>query len=142
MFSSTDIANVIIIAKSITAGSSLSINDAWVGMIGPGGSHYIVRFTGSFSDLQGINFTEPQLKVWLGKQLSEAVNYTQNKPIYQETVNGKTLLNNKGREALFFATIKMMNLENRVSLLEIDQNGNVSTIKQNQDGSTNSIPCL
>lgn len=142
MFSATDIGNVIKIAKFITAGSSLSINDAWAGMIGPGGSHYIIRFTGTFSDLQGTNFTEAQLKGWDANQLSLSINYKQNKPIYQETVNGKTILNNKGREALYFATIKMMNLENKVTLMEIDENGNVSTIKQNTDGTTTAVPCL
>jgi hypothetical protein len=141
MFSPTDIGNVIKIAKFVTAGSSLSINDAWGGMIGPGGSHYIVSFTGSFSDLQEINFTEAQLDEWDKLQLIKKINWEQYNANYQEVVNGKTRLNAKGREALFFTTIKMMNIENKVTLQKIDENGNVFTLKENLDGTTTSVPC-
>lgn len=142
MFSPTDINNMVQIARSISANSNLTINDAWAGMIGPGGSHYIISFTGSFSDLQNISyFSEAQLETWLGNQLSMSVDLTQNHPSFQEVINGKTYLNNKGRAALFFETLKLMELQNIITLQEIDQYGNAFIIKQNTDGSTIAVPC-
>lgn len=139
MFSATDINNLINISRYITAGGSgLTINDAWVGMIGPGGIHYIMRFTGSFSALQNINYDELMVDSWDANMLSSSVNYSQNKPLYQESFG---VLNSKGREVLFFKTLKEMGLENIVTLHEVDENGNVSKIQQDSSGETSSVPC-
>lgn len=139
MFSPQDIAGLIEIARYQPVGSNTIASDAFSGLITANGIHYVIYFNGVQGDLPANPFEKSKIEEWNRQALSRSIDFSQNYSKFQESFG---VLNNKGREALFFDTLNRMGLNNKIILQEIDQNGNVSTIKLKSDGSgTESVPC-
>lgn len=139
IFSASDISTLIEIARYQGVGS---FGNAFHGMVAPNGIHYVIHFTGTLAtDLPSGHYNISQLQIWDHWQ-TELKNYFINNPDYYSIMNGKKVLNSKGLETIFFETLKYMELQNKIELQKIDANNNVSTIKQNPDGTiANPIPC-
>ena len=140
IFSASDISTLIEIARYQGVGS---IGNAFHGMVAPNGIHYVIRFTGiSGADLPAVgSYNNAQLLVWDDAQMKMRDELLSN-PNFFMVENGKKLLNTIGLETILMKTLKDMGLKDKVSLLKIGTNNNVSKVIQNPDGSiAPAIPC-
>lgn len=100
--------------------------------------HYIIRFSGTASDLTK-NYTEDEmkkLKIYFKKRESDL----------RETLPyvdflGDITLNKKGYEKLFFETLDKMELSDKVILQRIDDDGTINNINLDANGIPEAIPC-
>ncbi|MFP3834878.1 hypothetical protein [Chryseobacterium sp. SIMBA_028] len=126
--------------------SASDYGNAYLGMIGatkcscPGGFkyyHYIIRFSGTASDLTK-NFTDGDMKEFIKgyrekeSKLAENLNYVD--------FLGDNL-NKTGLEKLFFDTLEKMGLSEKVILQRIDDNGKVMKIILDSNKVPTETPC-
>ncbi|MDN3690962.1 hypothetical protein QWZ06_01100 [Chryseobacterium tructae] len=139
IFSSDDISTLIEIARYQSIGNT---GDAYMGVVAPGGIHYVMYFDGSHGDLPIPNsYSELQRDTWNVNQKIQSFKLLKVES-FISVVNGNKELNSRGLEQIFFSTLKSMGLENKINLQKIDYTtNNVSTIKLNSDGSTSSTVC-
>ncbi|MCQ4140052.1 hypothetical protein [Chryseobacterium sp. EO14] len=137
IFSATDISTLIEIARYQSIGHA---EDAFVGIVAPNDTHYVIYFNGNHADLPILeNYSETQLETW-NIQQTILMFALAKKSEYYQTVNGKKILNDKGLERIFYSTLGKMGLENKIILQKIADN-NVLTINQNADGTIIPVPC-
>jgi hypothetical protein len=132
IFSSDDISTLIEIARYQSIGNT---GNAYMGVVAPGGIHYVMYFDGSHGDLPAYgSYTVEQKKDWNDQQWETYIN----------TISNDKLSNNQKLEKIFSLTLKSMGLQNKVILQRIEESKDgvkVSTIHQNSDGTTPPIPC-
>ncbi|AZA77814.1 hypothetical protein EG347_09935 [Chryseobacterium sp. G0186] len=137
IFSSTDISTLIEIARYQSLGNA---GNGYMGLVAPGGIHYVIQFNGNHSGMPVNPFTAIERDGWNTAQAY----WKDNLRIFQKaiyaTADGKSL-NSKGLEKIFFDTLKEMNLENKIILLKVDANGKVSTINLQSNGVPIEVPC-
>ena len=103
--------------------------------------HYGIRFTGTQQQLQGINF-------------SNFINITQlsnNQTITDAALKdsfsnnpANGFLNEQGREKLFFRTVDLLGMQDKVTLQRIEKDNNnytVYNIIKDNNGTIDAIPC-
>lgn len=133
IFSATDIATLVEIARYQNVGSA---GNGYVGIMAPGGIHYVIYFNGGYVDYPLSAYNELDLLAWDTQQLILMYGLMKNNSF----VSGQGTLNFKGLEQIFFATLEKMGLQNKVTLQKIEDT-NPSTVIQNTDGTTTDIPC-
>ena len=137
-FSATDIKTLINIARYNGVGDP---SNAFMGVIIPGGMHYVIRFDGSQGDLPPLivfpngeidSFSKKQINDWNKEQWRD----------YQDLILKPNMTMNEKIEKIFFDTITKMGLGNKMILQKIDDaNNKVYTIHKNPNGTTTSVPC-
>ena len=127
--------------------SASDYGNAYLGMIGatkcscPGGFkyyHYIIRFSGTASDLTKSNYTKEQMDGWIDtykERESELSDIQTNVDFLGDE------LNKTGLEKLFFDTLDSMGLSEKIILQRIDENGKIDTIILNSNKTLTVIPC-
>ena len=101
--------------------------------------HYVVRFTGSASDLSILStFTEEKM-VAMKKTYQKKESKLAADPNYVDTLGDD--LNKKGLEKLFFDTLSDMDLYGKVMLQRVDDNGTINTITLDNSGMPKATPC-
>lgn len=137
IFSATDIATLIEIARYQSIGN---VGNAFSGLVAPNGIHYVTYFNGNHADLPAVgSYSEIDIKIW-EIQMLKLYRKLLKDSAYYNVINGKKIMNSKGLELILFDALKKMGLENKIILQKIEDN-NISTINQNQDGTTTPIPC-
>jgi hypothetical protein len=99
--------------------------------------NYLIRFDGSYQEAVEHSFTDEKLDE-IEQKYKEYKNSLLNNSLNSN--DGGFTLNAEGLQKLFFQTTKLMDLENKVILQRVDNDG-VKTINLNSDGSTKAIPC-
>jgi len=128
IFSADDISTLIEIARYQNIGST---GNAYMGIMAPGGIHYVMYFNGTHHDMPAYgSYTEDQLKNWNDQQWSTYIN----------TIANDNLSNNQKLEKVFSSTLRSMGLQNKVILHRIE-GAKISIINQNLDGTTTVNPC-
>jgi len=132
IFSATDVATLIEVARYQAIGDA---SNGYMGVMAPGGIHYVMYFNGSQSDIPVYgSYNEKQLQDWNDQQWDQ----------YLELLSDDNITNNERLELILFTTLKKMGVENRVNLLKIDSNniGNIIfTISQSLNGAIVTLPC-
>lgn len=136
IFSATDIANLIEVARYQSIGNT---GNAYMGLIGPNDVHYVIYFNGNHNDIPPNTYTSEEKENWELEQMLQTFALIK-KPEFKEIINGKATLNSKGLEQIFFNTVSKMGLYNKISLQKIENNQSL-TITLNTDGSTSKVPC-
>ena len=85
----------------------------------------MIRFNGNYDDAI-TNFSQEDLDVFKDT-------YSMRYSLYSSSIDVL--------EKIFFKTLKDMNLQNKVILQRIEENGTVNNITLNSDGSISAIPC-
>ncbi|EJL74310.1 hypothetical protein [Chryseobacterium populi] len=135
-----------ILLRLATQNSTTGPGNAFHGMIaaeenGSSGFNYlnyIIRFNGTYQDAIDHSYMNDDIEK-LEKEYDKISNKLLKDPLNSDD-NGFTL-NGDGLEKLFFATAKLMGLENNVILQRVDDDG-IKIITLNADGSTTANPCL
>ncbi len=139
MFSPQDILTLISIARFQNPNN---INNGFLGLVGPNGTNYLIRFTGSFSQLQALPYQYNQVKVSIWNVRSIGLKDKLLKDLsgqYGSLADNK--LNSLGEQKLFFDTLKMMGLQNLISLQKVEKDATepnnieytVNNVLQNSD---------
>ncbi len=128
-FSSNDINTLLDIARYNGASDP---TNAFLGVVIPGDMNYVIQFNGGMADLPAYGSFSP-------KQLKD-LNQEQWKQ-YLELVTKPNMTMDKKIELMFFATLKKMGLQDKITLQKIDSNNKVYTVNKNPDGSTTAVPC-
>lgn len=134
VFSPQDIASLIEIERYQSVGNK---SNAFYGMIAYGDIHYVIRWgndeTNSLPPWG--TFTQEKLAQMANEQIQDYyASYSRDKP---------KLTREERLEKVFYQTLDRMGygIKNHIVLQKIDKYGNVSTVKQNADGTTTSTPC-
>ncbi|MEJ5103520.1 hypothetical protein [Chryseobacterium sp. MYb328] len=132
IFSSDDIYTLIEIARYQSIGNT---GNAYMGLVAPGGIHYVMYFDGSHGDLPAYgSYSEEQLKNWNDQQWDD----------YVESILNNNFSTYEKLEILLFSTLNKMGVKNKVILQRIEEKAGgveVSTINQNSDGTIKPSPC-
>ena len=140
MFSPQDIVTLISIARFQ---SSASISNAFSGLIASSGTHYVMRFTGSFSQIQALPYPYDVIKVSVWNVRAIKLKDTLlSDPTGQYGSEANNKLNSKGEQKLFFDMLEMMDLQNHITLQKIEKDTSdpnniknvVKEVNQNSDG--------
>lgn len=108
--------------------------------------HYVIRFNGNYDDAI-TNFSQEKLdELTLDYQKLEDVLTNLYGPFGNTYIDGTGRITNEGLEILFFETLKSMNLDNKLILQRVDDDGNgnitVNNITLDADGlHTTASPC-
>ncbi|MCD1116211.1 hypothetical protein [Chryseobacterium turcicum] len=123
--------------------------DAFFGMFGseecstcPDGykyHNYIIRFNGTSQELEKYLFQTTWDKVALSKDYQKRENSLSNNSAYTDN-DGKSL-NQKGLEKLFFDTLKGMNMDGKVNLQRVDNEGIIQNITLDNNNQPTATPC-
>ncbi len=124
MFSPADIEQLLQFA--LAQGNYGDPSNAFLGMVAPNGFHYVMYFNGNYQDA---------LTSFSQNEIDEI------KKDFQTRYGLYNSLGQTGLEKLFFSALKDMNLEGKVTLQRIDNNGMINTIIKNNDGTRSDIPC-
>lgn len=134
VFSPQDIASLIEIERYQSVGNK---SNAFFGKIAYGDIHYVIRWgndeTNSLPPWG--TFTQEKLAQMANEQIQDYyASYSRDKP---------KLTREERLEKVFYQTLDRMGygIKNHIVLQKIDKYGNVSTVKQNADGTTTSTPC-
>lgn len=95
-------------------------------MVAPNDVHYIIQFNGNYDDAL-VTFSQQDLDEF--------------KRDFQTRYGLYKSLGKTGIEKLFFNTLKDMNLEGKIILQRIENDGKINTIIKNNDGTRSDIPC-
>ena len=143
IFSPRDITRLL--DYSLVQQPSSAYGNGYVGMIAkepcsscPNGIkyvHYVIRFTGTQQQLQGINFSNFINITQLISNNQTITDAALKDSFSNNPANG--FLNEQGREKLFFETLIEMGLQGLITLQRIESDGSIKNITQNSDGTIN-----
>lgn len=132
IFSSDDISTLIEMARYQSIGNT---GDAYMGLVAPGGIHYVMYFDGSHGDLPAFgSYTHQEKEDWNKGQWKD----------YLKSISDYSITMNEKLEQIFFSTLESMRLNNKIILQRIEereQGVKVFTVKQNSDGTIAPSPC-
>lgn len=129
IFSATDIATLIEIARYQSQGN---VGNAYMGLVSPGNIHYSIHFNGNHTNLPTYgSYTKEQLKDWNDKQWDN----------YLNMIGDNSTSINQKLEQVFFLTLEVMELKDKIILQKIDTNNKIFTVNQKSDGTTIPVPC-
>lgn len=101
--------------------------------------NYIIRFSGNSQELEKFIFHTNWDKKALGNDYQKRENNLLSNSAY--TDNDGESLNQKGLEKLFFDTLKGMNMEGKVNLQRVDNDGTIQNIILDNNNQPTAIPC-
>ncbi|WP_299182198.1 hypothetical protein, partial [uncultured Chryseobacterium sp.] len=104
--------------------------------------HYIIRFDGDYSDAL-TSFSQSDLDNFRIDYQNREFDLTNPTGIYGTTyIDGSGRITNEGLEKLFFDTLKAMNLDGKILLQRIEEDGTINNITIDASGiHTTATPC-
>lgn len=146
IFSPPDILKLLNYAISQPMGN---FSDAYFGVVAsepctncPGGykyHNYIIRFNGTSQELEKYLYQTIWDKKALSSDYQKRENNLSGNSAY--TDNDGESLNQKGLEKLFFDTLKDMNMDEKVSLQRVDNEGTIQNITLDNNNQPTATPC-
>ncbi|QQQ29944.1 hypothetical protein [Chryseobacterium indoltheticum] len=101
--------------------------------------NYIIRFSGNSQELEKFIFQTNWDEKALGNDYQKRENNLLSNNAY--TDNDGESLNQKGLEKLFFDTLKGMNMEGKVNLQRVDNDGTIQNIILDNNNQPTATPC-
>ncbi|SHL82883.1 hypothetical protein [Chryseobacterium contaminans] len=103
---------------------------AFVGMVAPNGMHYVIWFNGTYEDA---------VKTFSQEQLDEYTDRYQTRYGMYKPTSGE--MSNEEIEKFFFRALIDMELDGKIKLQRVENDGTVKMIIKNTDGTTTATPC-